>query len=144
MNSASLCSLAGRYNNPIPTRFLAPIGCLKIPAQAWKMALEFLKNLLYYIFPCLPKSFRKILSYGRYLPYVIKTDQTDQIRNIGENSPYHTNFITNFGEKIYVWNNKGVMVLLFSHWQESRHGNGAGIFKESMGDRNRVGIGLSY
>jgi hypothetical protein len=24
----------GRYDNPIPTRFLAPIDCLKIPAQA--------------------------------------------------------------------------------------------------------------
>ncbi len=33
MNSSSLCSLAGRYENPIPTRFLAPIDCLKIPAQ---------------------------------------------------------------------------------------------------------------
>jgi hypothetical protein len=33
MNSTSLCSLAGLYNNPIPTRFLAPIDCLKIPAQ---------------------------------------------------------------------------------------------------------------
>jgi hypothetical protein len=33
MNSASLCSLAGRYDNPVPTRFLAPIDCLKIPAQ---------------------------------------------------------------------------------------------------------------
>jgi hypothetical protein len=32
MNSASLCRLAGRYNNPIPTWFLAPIDCLKIPA----------------------------------------------------------------------------------------------------------------
>jgi hypothetical protein len=32
MNSASLCSLAVRYDNPIPTRFLAPIDCLKIPA----------------------------------------------------------------------------------------------------------------
>jgi hypothetical protein len=31
MNSASLCSLAGRYDNPIPPRFLAPIDCLKIP-----------------------------------------------------------------------------------------------------------------
>jgi hypothetical protein len=30
MNSASLCSLTGRY--PIPTRFLASIDCLKIPA----------------------------------------------------------------------------------------------------------------
>ena len=29
---ASLCSLAGRYNNPIPTWFLAPIDCSKIPA----------------------------------------------------------------------------------------------------------------
>jgi hypothetical protein len=31
-NSASLCSLAGRYYNPISTRFLAPTDCLKIPA----------------------------------------------------------------------------------------------------------------
>jgi hypothetical protein len=31
-NSASLCSLAGRYDNPIPTRCLAPINLLKIPA----------------------------------------------------------------------------------------------------------------
>jgi hypothetical protein len=31
-NSASICSLAGRYDNPIPTRFLAPLDCLKIPA----------------------------------------------------------------------------------------------------------------
>jgi hypothetical protein len=32
-NSASLCSLAGRYENPIPPRCLAPIDFLKIPAQ---------------------------------------------------------------------------------------------------------------
>jgi hypothetical protein len=32
INSASLCSLAGRYDNPIPTRFLALIDCYKIPA----------------------------------------------------------------------------------------------------------------
>ncbi len=32
MNSASLCSLTGRHKNPIPTRFLAPIDYLKIPA----------------------------------------------------------------------------------------------------------------
>jgi hypothetical protein len=31
-DSASLCSLAGQYDNPILTRFLAPIDCLKIPA----------------------------------------------------------------------------------------------------------------
>ncbi len=34
MNSASLCSLAGRYNNPFPTRCLASIDFLKIPALA--------------------------------------------------------------------------------------------------------------
>ncbi len=33
MNSASQSSLAGRYDNPILTRFLAPKDCLKIPAQ---------------------------------------------------------------------------------------------------------------
>ncbi len=33
MNSASLCSLAGRYDNPLPPRILAPIDSLKIPAQ---------------------------------------------------------------------------------------------------------------
>ncbi len=32
MNSASLCKLAGRYDNPLPPRFLAPIDSLKIPA----------------------------------------------------------------------------------------------------------------
>jgi hypothetical protein len=32
IDSASLCSLAGRYDNPIPSRFLVPIDCLKIPA----------------------------------------------------------------------------------------------------------------
>jgi hypothetical protein len=35
MNSASLCSLAGRYDNPIPPRFLAPIDFLKIPALSF-------------------------------------------------------------------------------------------------------------
>jgi hypothetical protein len=34
MNPASLCILAGRYDNPIPTWFLAPTDCLKIPAQS--------------------------------------------------------------------------------------------------------------
>ncbi len=34
INSASLCSLAGRYENPIPPRCLAPIDFLKIPALA--------------------------------------------------------------------------------------------------------------
>ncbi len=33
IDSTSLCSLAGRYDNPIPNRFLAPIDCSNIPAQ---------------------------------------------------------------------------------------------------------------
>ena len=32
IDSASLCSLAGQYDNPLPPRFLAPIDSLKIPA----------------------------------------------------------------------------------------------------------------
>jgi hypothetical protein len=36
INSASLCSLAGRYDNPIPTKCLAPIDFLKISAQNFK------------------------------------------------------------------------------------------------------------
>ncbi len=35
INSANLCSLAGRYDNPIPPRFLAPIDSLKIPALCY-------------------------------------------------------------------------------------------------------------
>jgi hypothetical protein len=46
MNSASQCSLAGRYDNPIPTRCLAPKDFLKIPAQhdfslAWLQAVGY-------------------------------------------------------------------------------------------------------
>jgi hypothetical protein len=44
IDSASPCSLAGRYNNPIPTRFLAPIDCSKIPTQTSKTGGDF--NLL--------------------------------------------------------------------------------------------------
>ncbi len=40
MNSVSLCSLAGRYANPIPTRFLVPVDCLKIPAQETRWVPE--------------------------------------------------------------------------------------------------------
>jgi hypothetical protein len=33
INSACPCSLGGRYDNPLPSRFLVPVDCLKIPAQ---------------------------------------------------------------------------------------------------------------
>jgi hypothetical protein len=41
MNSASLCSLADRYDNPIPPRFLAPTDFLKIPGLValWEQRL---------------------------------------------------------------------------------------------------------
>jgi hypothetical protein len=45
IDSVSLCSLAGRYDNPFPTRSLAPIDCSKIPAQDDCMAYRF----------CIPK-----------------------------------------------------------------------------------------
>ncbi len=32
IDSVSLCRQAGRYDNPVSTRFLAPIDCSKIPA----------------------------------------------------------------------------------------------------------------
>ncbi len=46
INSASLCSLAGRYANPIPIRFLAPIDCLKVPALSsyWLAHFYLMKN----------------------------------------------------------------------------------------------------
>jgi hypothetical protein len=48
-NSARLCNLAGWYANPIPSRFLAPIDCLKIPAQEEVLhsLLKILQSLIY-------------------------------------------------------------------------------------------------
>ncbi len=43
---AGLCSLRAGTGSPIPTRFLAPIGCLKIPAQAtYRMLAESIPGL---------------------------------------------------------------------------------------------------
>ncbi len=56
MNSVSLCSLAGRYDNPIPPRFQAPVDSWKIPALLYSASSLFL-------FPLLSvHSFAKILS----------------------------------------------------------------------------------
>ncbi len=46
MNSASLCSLAGRYDNPIPSRFLAPVDFLKIPAQVAYCGIERIRTFI--------------------------------------------------------------------------------------------------
>ncbi len=37
--------MVGRYDNPIPTRFLVPIDCSKIPAQA-RLDLQIMENSL--------------------------------------------------------------------------------------------------
>ncbi len=37
IDSATLCSLVGRYDNPIPTRFLVPNNCSKVPAQYYEI-----------------------------------------------------------------------------------------------------------
>ncbi len=40
-NSARLCSLAGRYDNPVSTRFLVHTDCWQIPAQLfWSMRIN--------------------------------------------------------------------------------------------------------
>ncbi len=41
INSASLCILSGRYDNPIPTQCPAPIDCSKNPAPQKKTAFFF-------------------------------------------------------------------------------------------------------
>jgi hypothetical protein len=52
IDSAANVCLGGRYDNPIPPRFLAPIDCLKIPALHLKvqftcMRMRILAILLY-------------------------------------------------------------------------------------------------
>ncbi len=54
MNSASLCSLAGRYDNLIPTRChcLVPIDFLKIPALEWAYGEVIVNSSLGSHIPC--------------------------------------------------------------------------------------------
>ncbi len=42
----NLCRPAGRYDNPIPTRFRAPCECLKFPAQASILQNRFLVRIV--------------------------------------------------------------------------------------------------
>jgi hypothetical protein len=46
-NSTSLCCMAGRYDNPIPTRFLASIDCSKIPVLATDLYLLLIPSQVY-------------------------------------------------------------------------------------------------
>jgi hypothetical protein len=62
--SANLHSLADRYDNPFPTRFLAPIDCLKIPAQ---MSNDFLYLLLLKSVAC--NSIISLFKFNLFLIY---------------------------------------------------------------------------
>jgi hypothetical protein len=44
INTASIYSLAGQHDKPIPTWFLAPKDCLKIPAQESRNLKKKFKN----------------------------------------------------------------------------------------------------
>ncbi len=77
INSAGLCSLAGRYDNPTSTRFLAPTDCLKIPAlnsqkfvqrpREWveEAVRKNLKAWLYYLYDWKDSSLRCCFSFYR-------------------------------------------------------------------------------
>ncbi len=62
-DSASLCSLAGRYDNPIPARFLAPIDCSKIPA------LKCFSVSTVAAIPLVPESPRWLMTQGKFTRY---------------------------------------------------------------------------
>ncbi len=61
IDSADLCSLTGRYDNPIPTRFLAPIDCSKCSALQREAPL--------FVTPLLPlvSTFRIFAIYSIYM-----------------------------------------------------------------------------
>ncbi len=82
-NSARLCSLAGRYDNPIPSQFLAPIAWLKISAQTsyrlaesipWNRFLVSLKVFKKYrICLLLPFSQHLVLNVTVFFQFVLLT-----------------------------------------------------------------------
>jgi hypothetical protein len=87
MNSASLCSLAGRYDNPIPPRFLAPIDFLKIPAPARQAtqpggigSLESILGLL--------KSLKIRALYELEKDRLTRADRAESAWNFGIPGPY--------------------------------------------------------
>ncbi len=57
MNFASLCSLAGRFDNPIPTRFLAPHRLFKNSSSGYWLASYSLTDSFVYCFCITEKTF---------------------------------------------------------------------------------------
>jgi hypothetical protein len=77
IDPARLCSLAGRYDNPIPTRFLAPIDCSKIPAQYYIPSPLFFNPYFFYLRSTVTLTSSKIL----YEKYSINLHSTVNISN---------------------------------------------------------------
>jgi hypothetical protein len=84
MNSASVCSLAGRYDNPIPPRFLAPMDSLKIPAPF----LSFLSlpettsaRIGLYTFLYMLPPHTAVLIFSWHLRWSLFMSDTNQIQN---------------------------------------------------------------
>jgi hypothetical protein len=94
MNSARLCSLAGRYDNLIPLRFLAPIDYLNSSSEG-----------------------------------LTAEEKKHEANTRGWKKTVHVVF-------------KYLSRTCRKGWRRAEYR--AGIFKQSMRTRNRVGIGLSY
>ncbi len=71
MNSASLCSLAGRYDNPISTRSLYPIDWLKMPALKYHTG-----------------SHLGVVNLPRFFLHTMRLGQRRKFTNDGERSQY--------------------------------------------------------
>ncbi len=127
LNSASLSSLSGQYDNPIPTRFKAPTDCLQIPAQATLAGGIYSLELI----PWLHKRLKiRALSCRVVVPGLPSWESIPGLRKRS----------TNTGS---VWQPYSRLV------PSPRDCSKVpvpcpGIFKQSMGARNRVGIGLVY
>ncbi len=75
-NSARQCSMAGLYDNPIPTQFLAPIDCLEIPALEKKWPL---RKIFFCTGPTRPAKKGNPLTYTLYTPFaLVKESSTSQ------------------------------------------------------------------
>jgi hypothetical protein len=75
MNSASLCSLAGRYENPIPPQCLAPKDFLKIPAllaYCSTFASMYIGSILHMAVQCTMYNVRTVVHVCLYTVYIAK------------------------------------------------------------------------
>ncbi len=87
MNSASLFSLAGRYDSPIPTRLQAPVDCLKIPALEISLRGDDSTNQAAFSFTicvkhvegCIAVYFLMLLSWDGFIKIIKKNCRTSTL-----------------------------------------------------------------